>query len=143
MIVAEPRPGRMRPAMPSLEQLLHAPRFHPHWRVLLLLLALTAAWFAFTPRPPLPEFDGADKVNHLLAFGSMATAATLGWRAGWASRAGVGLGLLAYGGFIEIVQSQIPNRTAAWDDLAADAIGIAGGLLLAALLRWACRPRNG
>lgn len=129
--------------MPSLHQLLHDPRFHRHWRVLLLLLALTAAWFAFTPRPPLPEFEGADKVNHLLAFGSMATAASLGWRAGWASRGGVSLGLLGYGGFIEIVQSQIPNRTAAWDDLLADAVGIAGGLLLAALLRRVWPPRNG
>lgn len=129
--------------MPSLNDLLHSPRFRPHCRALLVLLCLVAGWFAFTPQPPpMPDFDGADKVNHLLAFGSMATAASLGWPAGPRARWGVGLGLLAYGGLIELVQSQIPSRTAAWDDLLADAVGIAGGLLLAALLRRRWPPKR-
>lgn len=54
----------------------------------------------------------------------------------------MGLALLAYGGLIEMVQSQIPSRTAAWDDLLADAVGIAGGLLLAALLRRRWPPKR-
>lgn len=128
--------------MPSLQELLHHHRFQWHWRVLLILLGAIAGWFAFTPRPPALEFDGADKVNHLLAFGAMATAAALGCVASLRASAAVALGLLAYGAFIELVQSQIPNRTAAWDDWLADAIGIAGGMLLAAALR-RCWPARG
>jgi len=127
--------------MPSPNELLHDPRFRLHWRVLLVGLCVVAGWFAFTPRPPVPDFEGADKVNHLLAFGSMATAGAMGWAATHRARWQVAFSLLGYGGFIEAVQSQLPNRTAAWDDLLADAIGIAGGLLLAAFLR-RCWPRS-
>ncbi len=128
------RPGRMPSTMKSLGALLHHPRFQPAWRAVLLVLVLIAAWFAFMPAPQL-DVQGGDKVNHLLAFGSMAVAGRFGWSSGRAALVGVALGLLGYGGFIELVQSQIPGRDAAWDDLLADAIGIAGGVLLAALLR--------
>jgi VanZ family protein len=137
MITQLPQPaGRMRPAMPSATDLLHTPRFHAHWRALLALLCSVAAWFAFTPgQPPGPDFDGVDKLHHLLAFGAMATAGVLGWQPGRAAVLRVGAGLLGYGAFIEGVQSQLPTRTAAWDDLLTDALGILFGLLLARLLR--------
>ena len=127
--------------MKSLGDLLHHPRFHPHWRGMLLLLGLIAGWFAFMPAPQM-NIQGGDKLNHLLAFASMAVAGRLGWTPGRAALVGVALGLLAYGGFIELVQSQIPGRDAAWDDILADALGISGGLLLAALARrlWPQRP---
>lgn len=128
--------------MPSPHELLHDPRFRGRWRVLLALLCLVAGWFAFAPRAPSLGFENADKLNHLLAFGSMASVGCLGWAAGRRSAAAIALGLLGYGGFIELVQSQIPGRTAAWDDLLADAVGIAGGLLLAALLRRAWPGRR-
>lgn len=120
--------------MKSLGDLLHHPRFHRHWRALLLLLGLIAGWFAFMPAPQM-DVEGGDKVNHLLAFGSMSVAGRMGWAPNRAALVGVALGLLTYGGFIELVQSQIPGRDAAWDDVLADTVGIAGGLLLAALMR--------
>jgi VanZ family protein len=122
--------------MPSPNELLHEKRFHPHWRVMLTLLCVVAGCFAFTPgRPPGPDFDGVDKLHHLLAFGSMATAGSLGWQTGRRAALRVAVGLLGYGAFIELVQSQLPTRSADWMDLLTDALGIAGGLLLVALLR--------
>ncbi len=122
--------------MPPFNALLHAHRFHRHWRWLLLVLAGITAYFAFTPGGvPGPDFDGADKIHHLLAFGSMAVAGALSVSQGGRWAAQVAAALLAYGGFIELVQSQLPTRTASWADLLADAFGIAGGLVLTALLR--------
>jgi len=127
--------------MKSLGDLLHHPRFRRHWRALLLLLGLIAGWFAFMPAPQM-DVEGGDKVNHLLAFGSMSVAGCMGWAPNRAALVGVALGLLTYGGFIELVQSQIPGRDAAWDDVLADTVGIAGGLLLAALMRRLWPPRS-
>ena len=45
------------------------------------------------------------------------------------------LALLAYGAAIELLQLQVPNRSAEWADLGADAIGIGLGALWALLWR--------
>jgi VanZ family protein len=144
MITQPLRPiGRMHPAMPNAIELLHHARYRAHWRALLALLCAVAAWFAFTPgRPPPPGFYALDKLQHLLAFGAMATAGALGLQQGRAAALRVAAGLLAYGAFIEMVQSMLPTRTAAWDDLLADAVGVLGGLLLARLLRQAWPDRS-
>ena len=137
MISQRVRPAcRIRGSMPKLHALLHETRFQRRWRMLLALLAGLAAWFAFTPDgAPEANFEGGDKLNHLLAFGSMAVAGLLSMRAGWRRALAAAAGLLAYGGFIELVQSQLPTRTASWADLLADAVGITLGLAAAAALR--------
>ncbi len=43
--------------------------------------------------------------------------------------------LLAYGGAIELIQSQLPPREGDWADLLADGIGIGLGLLIHAALQ--------
>lgn len=98
------------------------------WRVLLAVLIGTVCWFAFTPNPP-PEVDtGWDKLNHWLAFSALAGCAWFGWAGSPRRWLGVPLALMAFGGFIELVQRQIPGRSAEWPDLLADALGIAAGL---------------
>lgn len=80
---------------------------------------------------------GWDKSNHLLAF------VVLGWL-GMLAFPGrpmaVLLGLLAYGGLIEVLQSFTPSRFAEWGDLLADGLGLLLGTGLAALPRWFRRP---
>ncbi|MCA0243530.1 MAG: VanZ family protein [Proteobacteria bacterium] len=112
------------------------PRARRAWQLLLVLLMLAVCALAFAPHPPPALDTGWDKRNHLLAFGSLACVAELAfWPARW-RRCKVLLGLLAFGGFIEIVQSQIPERSAEWGDLLADGLGIALGLaVIAALVR--------
>lgn len=124
--------------MPRLDALLHEIRYRPRWRALLVLLATISAVFAFSPGTDAPPaFTGVDKLQHLLAFGSMALAGALGF----VSRARVAAGLLGYGVFIEVVQRWVPGRDASADDVLADAAGIALGLLAEALLRrrWPAR----
>lgn len=87
-----------------------------------LLLVLT-----LRPDAPGPSFAYGDKLGHLAAF------AVLGAWFGALRRNAVlwiGLGLLAYGGLIEVLQSFMPRRKPELADLMADLVGIVIGILL-------------
>ncbi len=121
--------------MPELHALLHDPRWHRHWRGLLLALLIAVTVLALIPDPPTNGLPQGDKLNHLLAFGTLAAVASLSTREGWRRALTAAIGLLLYGGWIELVQTLLPWRSGEWLDLAADAVGIAIGLTAAALLR--------
>lgn len=106
------------------------------WRALLAALALAIAWLAFVPDPPETVGTGWDKLNHVLAFAALTTSAGQAFVRMPLRR--IVLGLLAYGLFIELVQTQIPGRSGEWPDLLADGVGIALALLLQRL--WRQRP---
>ncbi len=121
--------------MPSLHALLHDARFHRPWRVLLLFLMAVVSWFAFAPDPGGPGFAHADKLKHVLAFAALGFAATLAGRASVPRQWRVVLSLLAYGAFIEVVQSYLPSRRGDWLDMLADALGVAVGMALVVAMR--------
>ncbi len=103
----------------------------PWCKAVFLLLVLIVSWLAFTPHPP-PGVDlGWDKANHASAFATLMGVAAWAWPRRLRC---LPAALLAYGGFIELVQSFIPGRDGEWLDLLADGVGIALGLLLAILL---------
>ena len=110
------------------------------WRVLLALLAAVVAALALTPTPPEGLSLGWDKLNHLAAFAALAVCAMFGWRDARATRRAMLLALLAYGAAIELLQRQVPGRSAEWADLLADGLGIVAGALLAG---WWLRRRRG
>ncbi len=110
----------------------------PAWRAVLAALVLAICWLAFDPAPPSSVDTGWDKANHALAFAAVGVVARLAWPAAGALR--LFAGGLAYGAFIEIVQSQVPGRSAEWSDLLADAAGLVVGLLLMRLP--GLRPRR-
>ena len=83
------------------------------------------------PAPQLPELPGNDKAIHLLAFVLLTLPLSLRpWVKGWK----LGLGCLAFGAAIEIIQPFV-NRSGEWLDLGADAMGIMIGLATAQILR--------
>ena len=104
------------------------------WRVLLLLLLVVVSCLALTPKPLEGFESGLDKVSHLLAFTSLAFSGYLGFPVSRGIRAALVIGLLAYGGLIEVLQVIVPGRSSEWGDLLADGIGIAFGMGLAALV---------
>jgi VanZ family protein len=104
-----------------------------------MVLMCVAAWFAFAPVTAVAQPSGIDKVEHLLAFASLGLAAAFTADPGLRRTVLAAAGLLLYGGFIELVQTQLPTRTADWADVLADGVGICAGLALASLLRRAVR----
>jgi VanZ family protein len=125
--------------MQILISLFHDARWQPAWRAVLLVLMCVAAWFAFIPATTTPQPTGLDKIEHLLAFASLGLAAAFTASPGLRRTVQAAAGLLLYGGFIELVQTQLPTRTADWADILADGVGVAAGLTVAALLRAAVR----
>ena len=99
------------------------------WRALLGALVLAVCWLAFTPSPPEDFDSGWDKLNHWLAFATLAFCACFAFPGAQRGYLKVALALLAFGIVIELVQTQIPGRNADALDVLADGIGIAGGLL--------------
>ena len=98
--------------------------------MLLAVLVGGTCWLAFSPAPPQELDTGWDKANHWLAFSTLAITACLAFPHARRRYAGVALGLLAFGVFIELVQSQIPSRSAEVLDVVADSFGIGAGLLV-------------
>lgn len=114
---------------------LHGAQARPAWRWLLLLMMLVVCFLAFSAPAQGLEFDNADKWQHLAAFCALGACASLALAPGWRGAAAAALGMLAFGMFIEAVQWFVPNRSAEWADVLADACGIALGLLVAMLAR--------
>jgi VanZ family protein len=103
------------------------------WALALVGALVAITWLATTPNPPREIDTGWDKSNHLLAFAVLAGLADrVATHAGgrWVSRISAWVLVLAYGGLIELVQSQIPGRAAEWNDLLADAAGVVVGVAL-------------
>jgi VanZ family protein len=88
----------------------------------LAMLAATVLALLPVEHLQLPIFNWWDKAQHALAFAVLTGWALLLWP--WA-RARVLLGMLAYGGGIELAQWAVGWRFAEWADWAADALGVA------------------
>jgi VanZ family protein len=96
------------------------------WQTLFVLFFIVISYLALSPAPPDGISTGWDKANHALAFAALAFSSRFaGARRAWL----VFIALLTYGGAIELLQMQIPNRDGDWHDLLADGVGIALGLL--------------
>ena len=119
----------------SASRLLFDPRWRRNWRLLLLCLLAAVSWFAFMPSTPQVALPQIDKVQHLLAFASLALVASMGWPPAPRTTTLITLWLMAYGLFIELMQTQLPTRTGSLADWLTDGVGIGLGLLLHRALR--------
>lgn len=101
-------------------------------RWLFLFWATVLAVLILSLVPTVPELPstGGDKTNHLLAFFALFV---LG-RKSYAKTGLLILGLILYGGLIEILQSLTTYRLAEWADLLADVMGLLLGMCLRMLI---------
>jgi VanZ family protein len=121
--------------MPVFSTLVHSTAMQARWRLLLWLLMAVTCVFAFAPNAPGLGFDNSDKIQHLLAFGSLAACALLSGTADRRTAILVMAAMLGFGVFIELVQAFLPTRTADWQDVVADMLGAGLGVLAVATAR--------
>lgn len=105
------------------------------WKAAFCALLVIVSWLALTPQPPHAMDTGWDKLNHLLAFAALALAGRYGFPGSHVRALAVAAALLGFGIAIEWLQSFVPSRSSELNDVLADAIGIALGLLAAAVVR--------
>lgn len=96
----------------------------PVARLALALAVIAIMVLALMPMTAVPVTTAWDKLDHALAFFTLALLAEQAFP-GWPFWRGLTLGLLAYGVGIEIAQGFTPDREASLLDMAADGIGIA------------------
>ncbi len=95
----------------------------------LLLAIIPAIWF--WPQDPSKTWSLSDKWLHGITFAVLAL-----WFSGQYAREAywkLAVGLLAFGALIEMCQRMISYRTAEWNDLFADMLGIGIGILIASI----------
>ena len=93
-------------------------------------LVATIIWLSVTPKPPDIGIEHGDKLGHFMAYGSV-----MFWfcqlYAGRATRAAYAGGFIAMGIALEFVQLGLGYRSFEVADMAADALGVGLGWLIA------------
>ncbi|KAA2283997.1 hypothetical protein [Arenimonas fontis] len=116
----------------------HRPRL---WLSLWALGWLLCIALSLSPPVPLAMPPGSDKLGHLLSYFLLAAWAAMLFR-GPRALLPAGLSLLLLGAGLEVLQATLTEqRLGEWQDLAANALGIAAGLAVAgtraaAALEW-------
>ena len=113
-------------------------RLHAYARWVFAVSLVVVLVFSLMPPQAIPPPMGWDKMHHAVTF---AVLAMLGCRAYPERKVQVLLGLLAYGGLIELLQSLTSYRFAETMDVVADGVGILVGWTLTRLLSRA-RPAS-
>ena len=125
--------------MGALGRAWHTPRSFVVDLMPALLYLAVLFWAGLIPLKSLPgpDFELADKMWHLLAFGGLAGLLSRVLRHfGRSVVESITVAALAsasLGGVLELLQSLTPYRSADWADLAADSLG---ALLAYVVLRW-------
>jgi len=98
-------------------------------------LYLAVAVAALTPAARPPTSGGFDHYLHALVFGSLTIVTFAAFPVAWV----VACVVFTTSILIEVGQMLVPERSASWGDVAANALGIAIGML--AILLWRSRFR--
>ena len=106
------------------------------------LAGLTA--LALVPAPYIPPLEILslwDKAQHALGYGTLTLSALLAYPS--ANKLRLAALLLAHGVLIEVLQHLLGHRVGEWQDAAADALGVALALGVAALVGRVRAPKVG
>ncbi len=108
-------------------------RFANTRRLRALFFALTAAVgvLSLLPQTAPPGGGGIDLALHTVTYGGLMVLYALAFRRLWPGAAG----LFVYSSLIEVLQTLVPGRQGALDDVVANAAGISAVVVIGLLLR--------
>jgi VanZ family protein len=101
-----------------------------HWKPVTIFLLLVIAFLSLYPLPKLPEFQGTDKIHHLVAYFLLALPLGLKKPNKWVLFIFL---FIIFGGVIEMIQPYV-NRYGEWLDFFANTIGVFFGFFVGVIL---------
>ena len=104
-----------------------------YWLAITLLVLVAVTILSLLPAPSLPPVPGTDKTHHFIAYAALTFSVALVRPKNWLL---IALFFVVWSGAIEILQPYV-NRYGEWLDLAANAGGVACGILLAKVVNLA------
>ena len=104
-----------------------------YWLAITLLVLVAVTILSLLPAPSLPPVPGTDKTHHFIAYAALTFSVALARPKNWLL---IACFFIAWSGAIEIIQPYV-NRYGEWMDLAANAGGVACGILLAKVVNFA------
>lgn len=100
------------------------------WLFLTLVLLVSIATLSLWPVASLPTVPGTDKTHHFIAYAALMLPTALRQPKHWML---LTFAFLAFSGAIELIQPYV-NRYGEWLDMAANAIGLLFGFVIAKVL---------
>jgi len=91
-------------------------------RTLLIVVLVVVVWASL--KPTGSTIAGSDKIAHFLAYAALSGLGLLSFGRVW-FQAGFVVFCLLLGGTMEIMQGMLPHRVMGWDDMLANALGVA------------------
>ena len=107
-----------------------------HWVVFTIFALAAITTLSLWPLEKLPQVPGTDKIHHIMAYAVLMFPTALRKSDKWIM---LGLLFIAYSGAIEFLQPYV-NRHSEWLDIAANAMGVVCGLIIAELINTAIDP---
>ena len=101
-----------------------------NWAAFTIIILAAITFLSLWPLGQLPSVPGTDKTHHLIAYGLLTLPTALRKPDKWILFV---LLFIAYSGAIELIQPYV-NRYGEWQDMFANAAGIACGLIIAELI---------
>jgi len=105
-------------------------------RVGFVLGTVAIVWLSLLPGADVPALGLWDKLEHTLAYGTVAAIGAVGWAGRARDWARVAVFLATLGAVLEVLQTMVPGRLGDVGDAAANVIGTFAGMSMVALLGW-------
>jgi VanZ family protein len=109
-----------------------------YWLHITILLLVSIATLSLWPAAYLPEVPGTDKTHHFIAYAALMLPTALRKPKYWLT---LTLLFLAFSGAIELIQPYV-NRYGEWLDMAANALGLVCGYIIAKIMTFMFSNRN-
>lgn len=108
------------------------------WVAAFAIGVVVVATLLLLPGDDLPETNVWDKLEHASVFAGLIVLGAVA-KPQWSWRITLTAGLIAFGSLCELLQCFVPGREASFQDAAANATGVAFGLVVIVAMEWCIR----